>query len=309
MSARAIPFARFRSELLLLYKPPAARQGTYMKVRQALDEFSAAGAHSTRDLTPALIARWLASHEARSPAANASIARHARVICRYAVSQGYLRTDPFDWRSPAKWCRLDEHNPIDRHLSPDALKRVLNAAESLPADWAGQRLHALVLTLAYTGLRRNEALGLMVADLDFAACTLEIRANPRRPLKTARSAAVLALPAPLWPVLSRWSRLCGSVWLFPNVTRSGPWLSGRPGHRAYDGIRALGESVGVPGLCFDSFRDTLATLAEMLGLGELELQRLLRHSNPRTQAHYRKAEVATATATAAKLAKLRELAS
>jgi hypothetical protein len=67
-------------------------------------------------------------------------------------------------------------------------------------------------------------------------------------------------------------------WLFPHAYQTGPWLWGRPGHRPLDEVKQLGERAGVAGLTI---------LAEDWGIGELMLQRILRHSTPRTQKHYR----------------------
>jgi integrase len=118
-----------------------------------------------------------------------------------------------------------------------------------------------------------------------------VRTNERRPLKTTASAAKIAIPEPLEAVLRDWIPQCECEWLFPGTTRSGPWLSGGPGVRAYDQLVALGERAGIPDLCFSSMRHTVGTLAESWGMGELELQRLLRHTTRRTQAHYRKADL------------------
>jgi integrase len=57
-------------------------------------------------------------------------------------------------------------------------------------------------------------------------------------------------------------------------------------------IAALGERAGVPGLTILAFRHTVGTLAEAWGIGELALQRLLRHSQPATQQHYRHPDLA-----------------
>jgi integrase len=306
---KPIAWTRFAAEALALYAPPLGPRATWWKVKQTLEELAAAGCRSTRDLDPPHVARWLVAHQDRRPASNASILRTARALASYAVMRGYLESNPFDWKSPEKWTRLDreEPEPFDRHLSPQALRRVLDQADRGATDWPGRRLRALAYLLAYTGARRMEVLGLLVADVDQAAGLLEIRTNPRRPLKTRRSAALLAMPATLAAVLAGWIPEAGSVWLVPNVTRSGPWFGGRPGHRPYDQLRDLGRRAGVEGLCFDSFRDTLATSAESLGLGELELQRQLRHTTTRTQRHYRKREVANLRGIAAKLDGLKEL--
>jgi integrase len=116
---------------------------------------------------------------------------------------------------------------------------------------------------------------------------LSIRPNGRRGLKTRIAAAQIPVAEPLADVLGEWLPQCGSTWLFPGVRRKGPWLEGSVGEKPLDQLVALGLRAGVPGLTFQSFRHTLASLAESWGLGELELQRLLRHSSPRIQRLYR----------------------
>ena len=78
-----------------------------------------------------------------------------------------------------------------------------------------------------------------------------------------------------------------SEWLFPGVRRLGPWLEGPPGQKPIDQVEALGTRAGVPGLTIASFRHTFASLAEGWSIGELALQRQLRHTRIRTQLAYR----------------------
>jgi integrase len=188
-----------------------------------------------------------------------------------------------------------------RHLSRSELAGVLAQADAEAVDWRGRRLRALVYLLAYTGMRSAEALGLEVGDCDFAEGLVSIRPNRARALKTASSAARLALAAPVVEVLRGWVRECGSPWLFPGLRRRSPWLGGGPGIRAVDQVKALARRAGVPGVTLLCFRHTLATLAEVGGLGELELQRQLRHSSPRTQVGYRHGDLEELKRTAGKL--------
>jgi integrase len=83
----------------------------------------------------------------------------------------------------------------------------------------------------------------------------------------------------------------GCEFLFPHSYRTGPWFSGRPGHRPLDEVKSLGERAGVDGLTILAFRHTVATLAEGWGISELMLQRLLRHARRATQRSYRHADL------------------
>jgi integrase len=155
------------------------------------------------------------------------------------------------------------------------------------AAWRAARLRAVVYTFAFTGARRRELLGLAVEDVDLVASTITIRTNRRRGLKTRKSAARLPIAAQLGQVLAEWISLAGSEWLFPGVRRKAPWLEGPCGDKALDQVKALGLRAGVPGLTLQSFRHTFASLSEGWGIGELALQRILRHTRIRTQRAYR----------------------
>jgi integrase len=302
---RPLAFGRFTDEILALYAPPLRAQATRDKLAQALVELEDAGARSTADLAPPVIARWLALYAHRAPATNHSLLRSIRAASRYARMRGYLDADPFEWRSPADWLGPDatRGEPVDRHLTRDQVAALLQLAdlEAAAGDWPAGRRRALVYTLAFTGLRKREALGLLVADVDLPTGVLRIRPNARRTLKTRGSAAPVGLAEPLAAVLAQWSPLTGAAWLFPGVTRRGPWLQGGPGVRALDQLRALGERAGIPGVTFQTFRQTLATLSEGWGVGELELQRWLRHTRPRTQDAYRRADLDVLRSTALKI--------
>jgi integrase len=301
-----VSFAALRLDLLALYRPPLRRKATYFKLRQVLGELAALELAPAADLTPAAVARWLERFAGpRRPATVRSLLRVMRTVCHYAEEFGGLERSPFRWRSPDRWLgeRLAGDLPAAsrRHLSRDELGRVLAQADAEAVTWRARRRRALVYLLAYTGMRKSEALGLEVGDCDFVEGLVSIRANRARVLKTASSAAWLALAAPVLEVLRGWSRECGSAWLFPGVRRRRPWLGGGPGGRAVDEVKALGRRAGVPGVTLLVFRHTLATLAEVGGLGELELQRQLRHSSPRTQAGYRHTDIDELKRTAVKL--------
>jgi integrase len=147
-------------------------------------------------------------------------------------------------------------------------------------------------SLAFTGARAREILGLSAADCDLASGLIHIRPNDRRPLETRASRRQLPIPGPLLPVLAGWIGRDDrpSDWLFPHGDLTGPWLSGTVESRALGHVRALGERAGVPGLTLLCFRHSFATAAESWGLGELALQRLLGHGRPQTQRTYRHAD-------------------
>lgn len=304
-------YAEFAAAVRALYLPPIRARATYLKVDQVLREFEAI-CPTAADVTLLAVARWRAQQGRRAPYTVWSLLRAFRAACRSGLALGLLTQDPFAPRPPAKWFRAGDLAPLDRrrHHSAAEVQRVLELADaevmlagelSWPAEWRARRLRALACAAAYTGARRNELLGARVEDLDVARGVLRLVPNGARPLKTAASRGLLPLPEAASERLALWARRCGSEWLFPGWRRERPWLGGVHGYRAGDQLRSLGWRAGVEGLTFQSLRHTYATLAESWGLGELELQRILRHSRPATQLHYRHADLDMLRAAAQKV--------
>jgi integrase len=284
----ATTWSQFTADVLAVYLPPIRRLATYRKMSQVLGEF-ADFCLTTADLTPSAIARWMQVHPERRPETTLALLRTLSAACTYGVLISALEANPFGWRKPTAWVDWDVPELEPPVHTSEEIARVLALADQEAAGgaWKAARLRAVVYALAFTGARKREILGLAVADVDLAAGMLTIRTNRRRGLKTRSSSANLPMPAELGRVLAAWMPLTGCEWLFPGATRTGPWLEGPPGLKAIDQVKALGQRAGVEGLTIASFRHTFASLAEGWGLGETVLQRLLRHSNPRTQRFYR----------------------
>jgi integrase len=300
----ATPYHVFASSVLALYRPPIRRPATAKKLHQVLGEFAQL-CPTTADITPPAIAAWIGAHPGRSPLTAFSLLRAFRTAVRAGMAMGLLPTDPFGFRPPRRWwpdgTLLAPERP--RHRSADEIRRVLARADAEAAcgPWTARRLRAVVYAATYTGARRNEILGLQVADVDLMSGLIEIRPNARRPLKTAASRARLPVPASLGAALAEWLPWCPGPWLFPNSTRTGPWIGGASGYRPADRLAQLGERAGVKGLTFLALRHTFATLSEGWGIGELALQRILRHTSVRTQQHYRHADLDVLREAAAKV--------
>jgi integrase len=316
-----IPFAAFQAELTEIYRPPMRAQATFGKMVQVLravaDLLGPAG--TTADLTPTLVARFISTRPA-TQGANTTISHlsYLRAACAYASASGYLRVSPFtirrNWLRPAPPCAERK-----RHHSAEDIARVLDVAKldvvrKVPGSWArwrAHRLYALISTVAYTGMRRTEALRLRVEDIDVPGRLLLVVSRNGSRLKTVGSAAPIPLPDALAAILADWlpnlalpdrpdenhfgplpvanpSGIQDRGWAFPNARQTGPWMGGAPGYRPNDRFRAIGKRAGVTGLNFLSLRHSWATMAESLwGFSEPQIQRVLRHSTPRTQQTYR----------------------
>lgn len=283
LSARPVPIGRWRDEVLSLYGPSMRARSTRARMSQALAIVTSLGPRKTSELTPALLARFVAETlpGRRAETVN-GLLRALRRACNYAVQMGWLSVSPFDlgtfWAPP-------DSDGRSRHHSRKDVARVL-ASLGRDRSWEGARLHCLASVLAYCGLRKMEAIRLRVEDVDLAGGFVFIRRRGGR-LKTASSAAPVPIPDALRPVLARWLRRCGSEWLFPGVKGQGPWTGGSAGQRAGDRLRLAAEAVGIRGFTPQSLRHSLAThLAGVGGLTGAQLRMVLRHTNEFTQAHY-----------------------
>jgi integrase len=315
-----IPWPEFRAEMLALYAPPLRAKATFARIRRIFDLVEGLGVASTADLTPTLVARLIASRPAtESPHTTHSYVTNLRTLCSYAEARGYLRASPFRLRKNR--IRKGPPRRIKRFHSREEIARVLARMKAEIgrkagwAQWRARRLYALAATVAYTGLRRNEALYLRVEDIDFEARLLLIHPGRHR-LKTEDSAQPVPIPDALVPVLAEWlpylaipeglgpradycpfrlpaanpEGIRDPGWVFPNTTRTGPWIGGPPGYQPVHRMKTLGTKAGVEGFTFQSLRHSWATHAEYWGLSDAMIQRVLRHSNVRTQWHYRHAD-------------------
>ena len=282
-----IPLPRW-GELVEAHYRGAAKT-TRLRAAQAVREaiaLSPPGA-TTTDLTPELVARLAAYRSAeRRPATIDGLLRAFRAACSVAVAAGHLADLPFGPATP--WPSLRSVAPLrSRHHSREALGRVLAHLEAGSRSWEGGRLHALTAVLCYCGLRRSEALRLRVEDLDFEIGVIRVVRRAGRPLKTVASEAAVPMPESLLEILGRWASRTGSPWLFPGVTRRGPWTGGMAGKKAGDRLRRAGEAAGVAGVTPHTLRHSLAThLRGWWGLSPKQIQMILRHSNQYTQELY-----------------------
>ncbi len=288
-----IPFDRFSGEVLALYQPPHRRASTHIKMRQALAEFAVLpGVGTTADISPALIAAWMAAHADRKAITSQSVLRSFRAACTYAKTMGYLRVSPWDWRRD--WIAADdddeerERTPKHRSLAEVARMLDLLRREAEGGGWEAVRLYALAGVLAYTGMRRNEVLTLRPSDVSLGEGLILLRSRKQARLKTKASAGLIGIPAELAGILGPWLARCGEFWLFPNKTDPRTnWTGGSAANRPLGQVKAAALRAGIPaGITLHGLRHSLATSAGRFGMSPLELKGLLRHTSLGTQAHY-----------------------
>ncbi len=180
--------------------------------------------------------------------------------------------------------------------SQDQVAAILRQAdkevEEHPDDWCRHRLRALIYFVAYTGARLKEVLYVKWDDLDFEIGVAYLHARLENMLKTEDSAAPVGLADPLIEVLHQWKTRRRCEWVFPNLTKNTPWITGGNGYRPIDHLKALAKRAGVDHATWKMFRDTLATLGKsQFGLTEPQVQAMLRHTTTKTQSHYTHAEL------------------
>jgi integrase len=278
MDARPISFRQFTQTVLSLYEPPLAARATFLKMREALTEFGGLpGVATTADIDTTHIAEFVGRRAESNVNTTLSLLRCLRTASQIALGEGWQERTP-QWRRlmPRPGPRVTV-----RHYTRAQVAALLDHLERGATAWSGRRLHVLASLVAYTGLRKMEALCLMVGDVDLTTGLLHVVA--RRRLKTVGSAAPVPVPPELAPILARWLPATGPVWLFPGIRRIGPWTGGSPGYRAIDRLRAAGQAVGIPHLTFHGLRHTLGKLGVgEFGLSADQVKTLLRHTDPRT---------------------------
>lgn len=142
-------------------------------------------------------------------------------------------------------------------FTPDELAKILETARTFRQN--GQPVHLYFAFLAFSGLRRNEALNLMWQDVDLARGLLHVP-----PGKTKRRETV-PITAPLLSILNAVES--------PRSGRVFPALS----EEVSDTFKAVCEAADVPYRPLHRLRATFATQLSAEGLPPMAIQRLARH--------------------------------
>ncbi len=286
--------AGFGRELLGIYRS-SRRPRTVAKLGAVLGELerTLAPPGSGRpalvsDLTTAGVARWQAATGAsRGPNTMIGLLGYVRAIVAHAIDGGLLERPP-RWRllrpsrAPAKRARI---------LAAEDVRRLLaHLRRRAPSSWKARRDYALVGLVALAGLRRDEARYLRWEDVRLEEEYIALEGHELRPLKTADSAQAVPICRELASIVRGWRPWVppDCPWYSPGVDLTGPWVGGRPGHRAIDRLKAAGRAVGIEGLTWQSLRRTWGVHASTRWrLTDREIMRVLRHTEPETsRRHY-----------------------
>ena len=161
----------------------------------------------------------------------------------------------------------------------------------LPGDWKRLRLRALIYFSAYTGARIGEILHLKWTDIDFDEGIALFNWTPEHRVKTEGSEAPVGLPDALLEVLREWKKHQKCQWVFPNEADM-PWITGAPGYKNLDQLKAIAKRAGVEHATWKMFRHSLSTHGKQwFGITREQMRVQLRHEDERTQRHYDHADL------------------
>ena len=127
-----------------------------------------------------------------------------------------------------------------------------------------QRNHALVVTLAYTGIRRGELLGLLVGDIDFNRRTLLVRG------KGSKERVIPMAERIITPLREQCAGKLAQDKVFPHINASGVWRV----------VTRLARACGLHGFHPHSLRHYFATQLIERGANLRDIQMLLGHESP-----------------------------
>jgi integrase len=115
--------------------------------------------------------------------------------------------------------RKTGHREAARAINQEIAELLLLAGPAYVNRWTEPILEAVASLLLYTGMRHDEALGLLVEDVDFASNVVHVRANQFRALKKEYHERSIRMWPGLRAVLERYlsESGCTSGLLFPSM--------------------------------------------------------------------------------------------
>ncbi len=269
---------------------PTWKTGTRITYESALERrlLPAFGKLPITEVTPARVQAWwtAAREEGLSRNHLANLRALLRGICRRAVGEGLLQTNPVE-RIEGRLGRQDsEIHQVD-YLTAEDLAKFLTKAGGLYAQE-----HPMFLVMATAGLRIGEAVALQVGDLDAVNRTLHIRRMVRRGYISSPKngkGRVVDIPGSTVAVLEsvRQTRQAEAAykgvearWLFPGQTDEMPVTPETVRGTFWKALRAAGIRKIRP----HDLRHTYATLAIQAGVPLLTVSRQLGHASISTTA-------------------------
>jgi integrase len=236
--------------------------------RRALDMFmKVVGAGTTADFTTENVLKvrqWMMDRGLSSATIWNKLVELGTAF-NHAMAAGYLETNPIH----SVWPRVPvDYAPPQRDEAeipgPEEVTRLLvHLRDGSAGSWEGQRLFAVVATLALAGppgLHYGQAVGLKVDAIDLVAGVISLdpasTAEPERPM-----------PPKLVEILAAWLPHSGCEWAFPGQKLRRFWNGGGRGRKPIDQLKAAGLDVGIEGLTFELLRQYRNSWPDDIELG------------------------------------------
>jgi integrase len=220
-----------------------------------------------------------------------------RSILRFAVSNGHIPASPTDRIGRGKLMLAVDNAKLAPPIgTAEDVGRVLEAIRQIGEETHRPVLYGLFATLAYTGLRRGEAMGLRWSDVDLDRRLITVRRSYEGRTKSGKDRLV-PIPVELVPILQQ-HRLA-DPWkgelVFPNEEGGACYSkNSKPGKV----LELALERCGLPRIRVHDLRHVFASYFVMRGGDIFTLQRILGHSTPQitsdTYAHLSPAHLAGA---------------
>jgi len=240
------------------------------------------GSRPITDITRPDVESWWATVRAKGLSRErlTNIRSVARGVFRRAVASGMIPTSPVDVIGGRLGREDHEVRQAEWLTEPDLTKVLAVAKEREP------RFHPLLLTLASTGIRLGELLGLQVGDADLDRGKLSIRRAVRKFLVSSPKSGkprTVDVPPVTVAVLRDWMdtiraeaavRGQEGLWLFPSLT--GHLLDATYVRAA---LRRVLLAAGIRQIRLHDFRHTFVSLALQRGVPLLIVSRQIGHSS------------------------------
>ena len=238
------------------------------------------------DLSASQVRSWNATLAREYPSTASKAYRLLSTMMRTAVEDGVIGQSP---------CRIKGAGNEKAAERPVAsVEDVLRISDLMP-----ERMRALVLLVAWTGLRRGEAFALERRDIDLIHGSVKVERAANHltdgrvyigPPKTAAGIRTVHFPSDLRPILER------HLDQFVGPEQTSLVFAGEHGgvlrpHVLYKHYTRATNAIGKPELRFHDLRHTSATWAAVVGGTTRELMNRLGHSSPNAALRYQHATV------------------
>lgn len=287
---------QFERRLGSYYSPMVRAKSTCKKVQYAvkLMKMFAASPREIDEFVIESIRDYLFSRQCSKVTVKTNLDT-IKAILNKAKKMRYLDENPFDVGELTPRVPRNAMARRHAHFSIDDIALVLMKADEdfekarSPQDrFILGRTRAAAWVFAHVGARSMEVLRARRHRFDgeFLHISHEDALDGR--CKSESSDRWVLVPDEARQRLREWLAISDpSEWLFPTERGNGPWVTGGTGYRPCDRIKALGATVGVPGMTISSLRHSFQTHARgRWGFGKDQVELVVGHSNERTQEHY-----------------------